>query len=286
MPRNPEVTLIPEMSLRLDDVIKTRLVSQTSSATLIQCHDVNERKCSTNKSEYYVTNNPMDAVSTIQDGVSTIQYKILDYILTMMTIIASCLLHSLAELSLQGYALPAVRTATPEPVCHMVPKKVHEQVPKTIYDTIPRRDCYDTADSVCANIHELCRVSQKPVQETVSRQECSSQSSGPSLIFLTNLFRCQGYLAKMSLSHERPREPPDDLVSLLSQASSVIPKCRSANERKCSDQQSLVKRRQCQDVTDTVYANANKRKCQTSKRPIHAIVVEVIVKIKINEMLK
>ena len=90
----------------------------------------------------------------------------------------------------------------------------------------------------------------------------------------------------MSLCHERSRERPDDLVSQLSQASCIIPKCHDVNERKCSDQQSLVKRRQCQDVADTVYANANKRKFQTSKRPVHAIVVEVIVKIKINEMLK
>ena len=75
MPRNPELTLIPEMSLRLDDVIKTRLLSKTSSATLIQCHDINERKCSTDKSEYNVTKDkdPMDAVSTIQDAVSIIQ---------------------------------------------------------------------------------------------------------------------------------------------------------------------------------------------------------------------
>ena len=74
----------------------------------------------------------------------------------------------------------------------------------------------------------------------------------------------------MTLSHEMP----DDLVSPLSQAGAVIPKCRSANERKCSDQQSLVKRRQCQDVADTVYANANKRKCQISKRPVQAIAVD------------
>ena len=161
MPRNPELTLIPEMSLRLDDVIKTRLLSKTSSATLIQCHDINERKCSTDKSEYNVTKDPMDAVSTIQDAVSTIQdavsiiqYKILDDFLTMKTFIASCLLISLAEFSLQEYVPPVVRTAAPEPVCRKVPKKVYEEVPKTIDDTVPRRECFDVADTVCADIQE------------------------------------------------------------------------------------------------------------------------------------
>ena len=287
MSRNPELTLIPEMSLMLDDVIKTRLLSKTSSATLIQCHNINERKCSTDKSEYNVTKDPMDAVSTIQDAVSTIQdavsiiqYKILDDFLTMKTFIASCLFISLAEFSLQGYAPPVVRTAAPEPVCGKVPKKVCEEVPRTVYDTISRRECHDFADIVCADIQEQkCPVSQKPVQETVSHQQCSSQSSGPFLTFITNLLRCQGDLTKMTLSHEMPREPPDDLVSPLSQASAVIPKCRSANERKCSDQQSLVKRRQCQDVADTERANTNKKKCQISQ-------MLIVIKIKINERLK
>ena len=176
MPRNPELTLIPEMSLRLDDVIKTRLLSQTSSATLIQCHDINERKCSTDKSEYNVTKDPMDAVSTIQDTVSIFQYKILDDFLTMKTFIASCPLISLAEFSLQEYVPPVVRTAAPEPVCGKVPKKVYEEVPKTIDDTVPRRECFDVADTVCADVQERkCQISQKPVQETVSRQQCSLQ---------------------------------------------------------------------------------------------------------------
>ena len=68
---------------------------------------------------------------------------------------------------------------------------------------------------------------------------------------------------------------------------------RHINERKCSDlvpraTYDNVKRRQSQDeaVTVCANANANKRKFQTSKRPVHAIVVEGIVKIKINEMLK
>ena len=266
------MTLIPEMSQCLD-VIKTKLVNQTSSATQTECHDVNERKCSTNESEYNVTKHPMDAVSTIQ-------CKIYDDGLTMMTLIASCLLISLAELSLQGYAPPVVRTAAPEPVCGKVPKKVCEQVPRTVYDAVSRRECYDVADTVCGNIQEQkCPISQKPVQEIVSRQRCSSFKSGLFPIYLINLLRCQGDLTKMSLCHERSREQPDDLVSQLSQASCFIPKCHDVNERKCSDQQSLVKRRQCQDVAVNVCANANKRKCHISQRP-------VVVKIKINEMLK
>ena len=281
------MTLIPEMSLRLDDVIKTRLMSQTSSATLIQCHDINERKCSTNKSEYYVTTNPMDAVSTIQDAVSTIQYKTHDDGLTMMTLIASCLLISLAEFSLQGYAPPVVRTAAPEPVCRKVPKKVYEEVPKTIYDTVSWRECHDFADTVCADIQDQkCPVSQKPAQESVSRQECSSQSTGPFLKFPVNLFRCQGDLAEMSLNSEKSRDPFDAVkIRVLTQASSatISSMCLDVNERKCMTKApwecdipkqvpvtnftyNTVKRRQCKDVADIVCANGNERKCQIAQR--------------------
>merc|ERR1719317_1254425 len=94
----------------------------------------------------------------------------------MKTFIASFLLLSLVEVSLQGYAPPVVRTATAEPVCRKVPKEVCEQVPKTVYDTVSRRECHDVADTVCADVQERkCQISQKPVQETVSRQQCSIQ---------------------------------------------------------------------------------------------------------------
>ena len=151
-------------------------------------------------------------------------------------------------------------------MCCNVPKKVCEEVPRTVYDAVSRRECYDVANTVCANIQEQeCSVSQKPVQETVSRQRCSSFKSGLFSIYLNNLLRCQGDLTQMSLCHKRSRERPDDLVSPLSQASCVIPKCHDVNERKCSDQQSLVKRRQCQDVAVPLCANANKRKCPIPK---------------------
>ena len=86
MSRNPELTLIPEMSQGLDDVLKTRLVSQTGSATLIKCQDINERKCSTNPIKYAITINPADAVSTTKNKIHD------DDVLTMKTFIASCLL--------------------------------------------------------------------------------------------------------------------------------------------------------------------------------------------------
>merc|ERR1719154_642714 len=77
----------------------------------------------------------------------------------MKCLIASCLLLSLVEISLQGYAPPVVRKA-----------------PKPVYDTVSRRECRDVADTVCADVHERkCQISQKPVQETVSRQQCSLQ---------------------------------------------------------------------------------------------------------------
>ena len=71
----------------------------------------------------------------------------------------------------------------------------------------------------------------------------------------------------MSLNPERPRDPFDDVkIRIVSQASSAtIPsKWCNINERKCSDQQ-------CQDVADTVCANANERKCQISQRPVQNI---------------
>ena len=85
----------------------------------------------------------------------------------MKTVLASTLLLALFEVSLQGYA--------PQ-VCRKVPKEVCEQVPKTIYDTVTRRECHDVADTVCADVQERkCQISQRPVQESVSRQQCSLQ---------------------------------------------------------------------------------------------------------------
>merc|ERR1712066_1091955 len=92
--------------------------------------------------------------------------------LIMKVILVSALVLALAEVSLQGYAPPVVR----KPVCRKVPKEVCEQVPKTIYDTVSRRECRDVADTVCADVQERkCQITQRPVQESVSRQQCSLQ---------------------------------------------------------------------------------------------------------------
>ena len=155
----------------------------------------------------------------------------------MKSALASALLLALFEVSLQGYAPPVVRTAAPEPVCRKVPKEVCEQVPKTVYDTVSRRESHDFADTVCADIQDQkCPVSQKPAQESVSRQECSSQSTGPFLKFPVNLFRCQGDLAEMSLNSEKSRDPFDAVkIRVLTQASSatISSMCLDVNERKC-----------------------------------------------------
>merc|ERR1711910_276407 len=93
----------------------------------------------------------------------------------MKVFLVSALLLALAEVSLQIYVPPIVRKA-PEPVCRKVPREVWEQVPKTIYDTVTRRECQDVADTICADVQERkCQISQRPVQETVSRQQCSLQ---------------------------------------------------------------------------------------------------------------
>merc|ERR1712066_1030625 len=87
--------------------------------------------------------------------------------LNMKVILVSALLLALFEVSLQGFA---------PPVCRKVPKEICEQVPKTIYDTVTRRECHDVADTVCADVQERkCQITQIPVQESVSRQQCSLQ---------------------------------------------------------------------------------------------------------------
>ena len=139
------------------------------------------------------------------------------------------------------------------------------------------------SDTLCADVQERkCQTSQKPVQETFSRQQSSSTSSGQYLTFLSNLLRCQGDLAKTSLSQEISRDPFDDVKTrVVSQTVSPIPsKWGSVNERKCSDKRvprasyDTVKRRQYQDVANTVCANANKRKYQISQRPVQGIAVK------------
>ena len=77
-------------------------------------------------------------------------------------------------------------------------------------DAVSRKEYHDVADTVCADTQEWnCQISQNHVQEIVSHQQCSSQSSGLFPTFLTNLLRCQGNLAGMSLNPERSRDPCD-----------------------------------------------------------------------------
>ena len=108
-------------------------------------------------------------------------------------------------------------------------------------DAVSRRECHDVAVTVCADVQERkCQVYREPVHEIVSRQQCSSPSSGLFPKFLTNMLRCQGDQAGVSLNPERPRDLFDDIkIRIVSQASSAtIPsKWRNVNERKCSDQQ-------------------------------------------------
>ena len=47
MTSNPDFPLNPERSEESHDDVKTRAVPQSCSATMTQCHYVNERKCST-----------------------------------------------------------------------------------------------------------------------------------------------------------------------------------------------------------------------------------------------
>ena len=264
MSRNPELTLIPEMSQGLDDVLKTRLVSQTGSATLIKCQDINERKCPTNESEYDVMYDATDAVSSNQNKI-------------------------------QGYAPPVAKTAAPEPVCCKVPKEVCEQVPRTVYDTISRRDCHDVADTFCADLQERkCQTSQKPVQEIVSRQKFSL-GSGLFLMFLINLLRCQGDLAEISLNPERsqaisatnPSKRPvvkerkcvigrgkcDVTYNESTPVSPCVARCPRRSAIRCPTTNDTVLRRQYQDVANTVCANSNKRKCQISQRRVENTVL-------------
>ena len=70
-------------------------------------------------------------------------------------------------------------------------------------DAISRMECHVRAD----DRERKCSVSQTPVQEIVSHQQRSSQSSGLFPTFLTNLLRCQGNLTGISLNPERSTDP-------------------------------------------------------------------------------
>ena len=149
-------------------------------------------------------------------------------------------------------------------------------------------------NTICANVQErMYQTSPKPVQETVSRQQCS-YSSGQSLMLIINLLRSQGDLVGLSLNPERSRNPVDVVKNrVVSEASSATIPCKFlvVNERKCVTKAmnecdvpkevprtifsfNTVKRRKCQDVVNTVCANANVRKCQISQMPVQVIAVK------------
>ena len=58
------MSLIPKRSHEPYDVIQTRLVSQSCSATQRKCPDINERKCSTDDSDEALSDSDDDVVST------------------------------------------------------------------------------------------------------------------------------------------------------------------------------------------------------------------------------
>merc|ERR1712112_754632 len=71
--------------------------------------------------------------------------------LIMKSLITLSLVVVFSDLSLQFYS-PPIQRAAPEPVCRQVP------------------------NTVCADVQERkCQISQRPVQESVSRKQCRLQ---------------------------------------------------------------------------------------------------------------
>merc|ERR1712099_50653 len=92
-----------------------------------------------------------------------IEFIMKSFLLTSLVLICP-------ELSLQFYSPPIQRSA-PEPVCRQVPKEVCNQVPKTSYESVTKKQCREVPDTVCADVQERkCQITQRPVQETVSRK--------------------------------------------------------------------------------------------------------------------
>merc|ERR1712131_346325 len=91
---------------------------------------------------------------------------------TMKCLLSAVLVVTFSNLSLQSYSPPIQRVAPPpEPVCRQVPKEVCNQVPKTSYESVPKKQCREVPDTVCADVQERkCQISQRPVQESVSRK--------------------------------------------------------------------------------------------------------------------
>merc|ERR1712121_248063 len=91
--------------------------------------------------------------------------------INMKSLIIFSLVVVFAELSLQFYS-PPIQRAAPEPVCRQVPKEVCNQVPKTSYESVTKKQCREVPDTVCADVQERkCQISQRPVQESVSRSQ-------------------------------------------------------------------------------------------------------------------
>ena len=192
----------------------------------------------------------------------------------MKTLLLSTVVLALAEVSLQGYGPPLVRTA-PEPVCRKVPKEVCEQVPKTVYDTVSRRECHDVADTVCADVQERkCQISQKPVQETISRQQCSLQYKKDCQTATDIEKRCQ-----QEFKEECHSVPELKCVNLPRTVQETIheEECSTEFDQECSTRfprpyTTPSPGGSVMIVADTVCADVQERKCQISQRPVQETV--------------
>merc|ERR1712112_492253 len=84
-----------------------------------------------------------------------------------------------SDLSHQFYAphlIQRLTSGSSSQNCRQVPKEVCNQVPKTTFESVTRKQCRTVPDTVCADVQDRkCQITQRPVQQTVSRKECNTQ---------------------------------------------------------------------------------------------------------------
>merc|ERR1712243_387107 len=100
-------------------------------------------------------------------------------ILNMRFLLSAALILTFSSLSYQFYAPPLLQrlgASSSQQNCRQVPKEVCNQVPKTTFESVTRQQCRTVPDPVCADVQERkCQITQRPVQQTVSRKECNTQ---------------------------------------------------------------------------------------------------------------
>ena len=133
------------------------------------------------------------------------------------------------------------------------------------FDAVSRRECHDVADTVCADVQERkCQISQRPVQETVSRQQCSLQYKKDCQTANDIEKRCQ-----QEFKEECHSVPEVKCVNLPRTVQETIheEECSNEFDQECStryeQQCAPVMEKKCTTGTEAKCEVVNERKCET-----------------------